>query len=132
MYLHNQTHCALLPLICNDFSIEGKLHNRFVNFYNSLIRSSNHCIQIIGKLIKQGSGSAASHTLNHVYHKYGLNKYRCPLPMPNSNVIDCSTSAEQLSTATAVRDFIYTRWDVSTAPQIKDDFDSSIQHLCVN
>ena len=41
--------------------------------------------------------------------------------MPNSNVIDCSTSAEQLSTATAVRDFMYMKWDVSTDPQIKDD-----------
>ena len=66
---------------------------------------------------QQGSGSAASHTLNHVCPKYGLKKYRGVLPMSYSNVIDCRTTAELLSTATKVRGFMYMRWDVSTDPQ---------------
>ncbi len=100
--VHYQTHCTLLPLICNDFSIEGRLQNRFVIFYTGLIRSSNHCIQLIGKLIKQGSGSAASHSLNDVCHQYTLNKYRDALPMPTSNIIGGSTTEEQRCTAIAV------------------------------
>ena len=79
MYLHYQTHCALLPLICNDFGIEGQLHNKFVTFNNSLIRSSNHCIQIIGKFIKREWVCCKSYFKSCLPHIRSQQIYRCAL-----------------------------------------------------
>ncbi len=45
------------------------------------------------------------------------------------NVIGCSTTEEQLSTATAVRDYVMSV-DVSTAPQIKRYIDCRSRFMC--
>ena len=91
------------------------------------------CIQVIGKLIKQRSESAASHSLNHVCHKHGLNKCRGVLPMPKPNIIDYRRTnwRTTLYSNSSTRDFMYTYmwWNVSTDPQIKVDSIIECMHV---
>lgn len=70
-----RTHCSLLHLICQDTTIEVQLHKRFLNFFKSIIESSNTCMQIMGQVTLRGSCSATSNSLTYICQQYGLSKY---------------------------------------------------------
>jgi hypothetical protein len=71
-----RTHCHLLPMICNDISIESQMHKRFLKFVSNIISSNNNCLRIMGQMVLDGSGSATCNSVNYICHIYKLNKYR--------------------------------------------------------
>lgn len=73
--MHPWTHNALLPLICDDLSVEGQLHARILSFFHSVLNSTNLSVQICGQLALQGSRSSVCNNVNLVCSKYSLNKY---------------------------------------------------------
>jgi hypothetical protein len=72
LYLPARTHCALLPLIVNDHSVEAQLHGRFGNFLYTVLNSSNKCVQLCGKLALYGSGSSVCNSITYICNRYNI------------------------------------------------------------
>ena len=68
------THCNLLPIIANDLSLEFKLHNRYLNFLDSLCGSKNSCVNLCVKLIGIGSQSIVSNSLSYLCYLYDFDR----------------------------------------------------------
>ena len=60
------THCKLVHLICEDDSIQVKLHKRFVRFLVNARRSSNKLVSIVANCALNGSSSKACKSLNYI------------------------------------------------------------------
>ena len=60
------THCNLLPIIAKDQSNEFKLHNRFLNFFDSLSSSKNTCVNLCMKLVERGSQSIVARSWSYL------------------------------------------------------------------
>ena len=54
------THCALIPLICNDKQFRTQLHIISSKLLFSLINSENECIKLCAKIALYGDSSATS------------------------------------------------------------------------
>jgi hypothetical protein len=92
-----RTHCALLPLICDDLPINVQLNKRFSNFFTNIRISQNVLVKYCGHLAVAGSRSACCNNLN-ISKLYQTKK--CTL-----NDVDETT----LQTAGAIKDFIFLR-----------------------
>ena len=77
-YLFNlpyKTHCVLLPLVCDDCTVQCQLYKRFVQFYRSLNTSHNSIVGLCAKLVLKGSRSSVSNSLSVVCNYYNHNRY---------------------------------------------------------
>ncbi len=70
-----QTHCVLLPLICDDKPIEVQMCNRFLKFYRSLLKSDNSTIKVLLRHAIDDSGSSVANNINILWHRYNINKF---------------------------------------------------------
>ena len=67
------THCKLVPLICQDTSVQLKLQKRFLRFFVNALKSDNSIVSMLAKHLVSGSRSKSCQTLNYVCHCHGLN-----------------------------------------------------------
>ena len=118
------THCALLPFLCQDESIDCQLHSRFVRFFYNSIVSKNVCISLAAKLALYGSMSDVCHSINYISYKYHFDKYNI-LNNSCSNFISSPTDNQSEITAGAIRDFL--AFNVSDS---ESDILEIIHHLC--
>jgi hypothetical protein len=106
--IHQQTHCNLLPYICQDIPILTQLHSRFLRFFISLWHSHNAVISTCAKLCMFGSCSRVSDSLNFICSKYNLNKY-VPETLTNIKLHKADCDGPLVQRASAIRDFIHFR-----------------------
>ena len=64
------SHCVLLPLIRDDKPIEVQICNRFLKFYQSLIKSDNSTIKMLLRHAIDGSGSSVANSISLVTGRY--------------------------------------------------------------
>ena len=103
--LSPRTHCDLLHLVCQDCTIEGQLHARFLKFFFKAYNSENICVSLCSKIALHGSRSNVCHSLNFICNRYSLYKFasflhRCP------NIAEVKYEDEKLVVADAIRDFV--------------------------
>ena len=106
-----QTHCVLLPLICDDKPIEVQMCNRFLKFYQSLIKSDNSTIKVLLRHAIDGSGSSVANSINLLWHRYNINKFNFHLREEKRGALqDPSTPEEDLiRTARTINEFVSLR-----------------------
>ena len=73
------THCNLLPIIANDQSIEFKLHNGFLIFFDSLCSSNNTCVNLCMKLVDRGSQSIVASSWSYLCYTYDMDQSKTRL-----------------------------------------------------
>ena len=94
---------GLVHLVCNDSSIQVKLHKRFLKIFICAYESENNVVSIIAKGVLEGSRSHACASLHKIFSLYNLDKYS----LTNAclqNVLDIDTESD-ITTAAAVTDF---------------------------
>ncbi len=112
MRLPYRAHCSLLPMICNDCSIETHICRRFVRFISDFITSANSCLRVGGSLAVLGSGSAASKILMHICWKYGWSKENRNYKRMCIKSETSMCTEHDFRTATAVREFLTMKCDL--------------------
>ena len=71
------THCALLPHICNDISIQTQLHSRTIKFFSSCMSSENRIVRLCAE-IAQYSRSHFGRSLSCLSRLYNCQKSELP------------------------------------------------------
>ena len=71
-YVWQVTSSYKLHQIVNDCPVEIQLHKRFLKFFRSIITSDNELVNLCGKLVLKGSGSAICDNVNYIWYKYGI------------------------------------------------------------
>ena len=69
------THCVLLNEICDDIPVHEQLHSRFINFYKSLLNSSNAITNTCAKLALHGSNSVVSNNITIVCSRMSISRF---------------------------------------------------------
>ena len=131
LHLPYQTHCSLLPLICNDSSVQCQLQNRSLRFIKSLSNSSNPIVKNSFCLAMRGSSSSISNSisfLSSIAHVY-RNNVTSLISMPT---IKCSEIDSSI--ATVINDLLHMRYfshfeDTFFA---RSEIDAMINSLCVD
>lgn len=72
--LSNMTHCALLPGICMDRSIEHQMLSRSINFIKNSYSSENLLVKNAILCAMKGSNSAVSRTIAVICDKFNVNR----------------------------------------------------------
>lgn len=128
----NTTHCVLLPLICDDVTIDTQLHKRFLTFFRNCSASDNECIRLCASLALHGSRSTVCRSLNYVCHKYGINKYRVKdvcATVVNDNFGDLRGDQINLCKAGAIKDLLYIR-DSHSSELTNNEINFILEQLC--
>ena len=68
-------HCVLLNEICDDIPVHEQLHSRFINFYKSLLNSSNAITNTCAKLALHGSNSVVSNNITIVCSRMSISRF---------------------------------------------------------
>lgn len=116
------THCDLLPTLCNDKSIEVQLHTRVLNFLFKMSRSVNNCVKTALYHVLEGSQSAVSNSLSFLCHKYNMIRQQCIITKP---CIEYVPTEENRRLALCILDFIALKQESNDA-----DIDIIINQLC--
>ena len=74
MGISARTHNALLPHIINDVDIQSIVERRIVRFLQGISKSSNHYLKLGFQLMRNGSRSAISNSVNFICNKHGVGK----------------------------------------------------------
>ncbi len=131
--LPRTTHCALLPLICDDDPISYQMCHRFRNFFRSLMLSGNYITQYCAKLALRGSRSTLSNSLSHAATLMRCSRYdlvtRRDLHIPKNYIND------DCITASVIRDMLAMKHNnlVSANNNVflsNADIDHAITYLC--
>ena len=120
------THCKLVPLICQDTSVQLKLQKRFLRFFVNALKSDNSIVSMLAKHLVSGSRSKSCQTLNYVCHCHGLDKFSLSESCI-SRIQEASTESD-IFTAELVLDFLGLRSTVPDDPDITD----VIEYLCTS
>ena len=102
------THCKLLPLICQDSAIQIKLYKRFLRFLVNAKKSHNSILSVMTKHVLSGSSSKACKTLNFICYNYGILNKSTISESSILNIKDIHTDSD-LRTAGLILDFINLR-----------------------
>ena len=73
--LPNKTHKIILPVLWDVKPIHVQLHKRFVNFVKKNAKTENEIIKICHNLTMQGSSSAVSNSVSHIYFLYNISRH---------------------------------------------------------
>ena len=66
------THCELLPLIADNFSIETRLDCKYIAFYKSIATSKNSTVNYVARSRLYNCSSTMGSNMNHLMHKYDI------------------------------------------------------------
>jgi len=122
------THCKLLNLISEDFPVETQLHNRFINFYVSLLKNNNIYVKTCVKLAKTSS-SKFCNSINYMQYKYNIDKNNISTIVNITSNVQCSES--DLMVAGNVLDLCYLR-DTRSSHIRNDEINTMLQFLCTS
>ena len=120
------THCALLPFLCQDESIDCQLHSCFVRFFHNSIVSTNVTIALAAKLALSGSMSSVCHSINYISYKYHFDKYNL-FNNSCSHFISSPKDNQSEKTAGAIRDFLALNMSAN-----ESDVSDIILHHCTS
>ncbi len=99
-----QTHCALLPYICDDSRVENQLYSRIVTFCRALEKSKNIVTNICFELAMNGSGSALCNNISIIANYMSISRWEiCNLR--NFDKYDCNS--ETIVKASIIRDLLH-------------------------
>ena len=59
-------------VLVNDIPMDAQVHKRFLNFFESLIKSSNPVVKLCGQLVLSGSRTTVCKSLNYIWSKYNV------------------------------------------------------------
>ena len=79
-----RTHSILLPIICNDDSIEIQMYRRFLSFFKMIAHSCNDVVNICYNLVISASGSAVSNSITFLCNKHHISRAEI---LSKSNII---------------------------------------------
>ena len=131
LHLPYQTHCSLLPLICNDTSVQCQLQNRSLRFIRSLSNSSNPIVQNAFCLAMCGSGSNIANSISFLSSIARVNRNS----VTNLTSMPMIESPENESIhASVINDLLHMRY-ISHFDQTIfscNEIDFMIHTLCVN
>ena len=74
LFIPEQTHCNLLPLLVDDIPVESQLHKSVLKFVAGLLDSNNIYSNLCVTLALNGSGSKMCKNINFICQKYRLCK----------------------------------------------------------
>ena len=99
-----QTHCALLPYICDDSRVENQLYSRIVTFCRALEKSKNMITNICFELAMYGSGSALCNNISIIANYMSISRWEiCNLR--NLDKHECNS--ETIVKASIIRDLLH-------------------------
>ena len=113
-------------MICQDTSIQLKLHKEFLQFFSNDVKSYNSIVSMLAKHVVSGIRSKSCQTLNYICHSHGLDKYSLSESCI-SRIQDPSTASD-VFTVELVLDFLGLRSTVPDDPDITD----VIEYLCTS
>lgn len=130
------THCALLPLICQNVTFDVQLHKRFLGFFEKPIHSNNSCVSLCAKLALNGSRSHMCCSLNFVCRKYGVNKRRIESDGRQAFVsrftqFSVDENEDNMSKAGAIRDLLDMR-DSRVSVLTENELEFILNESCCN
>lgn len=131
LHLPYQTHCSLLPLICNDTSVQCQLQNRSLRFIRSLSNSSNPIVQNAFCLAMCGSGSNIANSISFLSSIARVNRNS----VTNLTSMPMIESPENESIhASVINDLLHMRYISHFDESIFscNEIDFMIHTLCVN
>ena len=100
------THCILLPYICDYITICNQLYKRVVSFLSGIRNSPNNITKLCYKLAVQGSCSAICNNITYISHKFATSRYDTyKLSIPNTTVTD-PTDIHAIHSS-IIRDLLY-------------------------
>ena len=123
------THCALLPHICKDISIESQLYSRIVNFLKCLWSSKNQLVNLCYKLCILGSLSPTSNNISYLSFVHNVSReeaYTIKFP----RAIDDDEEAAR--TAQFILDLLNVLNDRTITPELREDFVDILHYLCTS
>lgn len=115
-------HIEYLHVLCNDETLELKLHRRFVKFVISIHKSKNCIIRTMDK-VAVSSTSTVSESLKYICERYSMNRFKIDM-----RCIKVEVSNEIEQKATLISDLISLR----DSTPLDEELNMLIEHLCVN
>lgn len=126
------THCALLPLICEDSPIDRQIENRILKFLNNIYKcaTNNTCVKIAFKIMLEGSKSSISNSVTTLCDKYQICRYNLNYVKTfNSNC----TNTESECIGVAIRELINIRDGIQEAADLtRDEASHWLNILCIS
>ena len=80
------THCDLLPTICDDLSVEQQMYKRIMKFVKTSICSPSKAVRICMQHAIMGSGSNMSNSINNMCNVIGLDKHTILYTSPSHKI----------------------------------------------
>jgi hypothetical protein len=120
------THCNLLPLICQDTSVEQQIDKRLVAFLNMLSRSPNRLVKTCYSITLNGNLSPTSNSVSVLCHRYNVSRI-------NVHNIKINDDYAPYDAPTQVAAFILDLLTCLQSPlpkNTRDDFTDILHHLC--
>ena len=131
LHLPYRTHCSLLPLICNDTSVQCQLQNRSLRFIKSLNNSPNPIVKNAFCLAMSGSHSNISNSISFLSSVARVNRHDVTdlisMPVVEDREIDSSI-------ASVIIDMLHMRFlsHFDEAFFVRRQLDEIINSLCVS
>ena len=122
------THCVLLHEICNDMSVQDQLYSRFINFFKSLINSSNVITNICANLALHGSNSIVSNNITIISKCMSVSR----LCLALSHKLKQTIISDE---ASVINELLYMRYSLLYTPNCTsffnhDELNCMIETLC--
>jgi hypothetical protein len=131
------THCALLPVLCNDVSLDKQLHKIFLRFFDNGVNSSNDCVSLCANLVLRGSRSATCRSLNYICESYGIRQHNIVrlgrsayLPSFDAAATLAQVNIVNKSKGGAIRELLQCRDDRALQDVTTAELDFMLNHLC--
>lgn len=126
-----RTHCALLPLIVRDESIDVQIEQRFVKYLETIFKSCNLYVRLCKDLIVRGSRSPLGKSFNHLFVKCGLDRDKVPSRRwLLRDVVAREVDQEQKRVAEQIRELLDGR-DRGMCVLNRGEIDEVLFYLCV-
>ena len=131
-----RTHCALLPLICQDIPVETQLHSRLMKFVLNNSNCEKACVQLCMSICINGIQSVVENSLNllafkNIFCKNSLISNKFNKLYKNIKYVYV-TNEKDCVTAGNIIDLLYMRDHCSMSKPTKSDVQLMIGFLCLN
>ena len=131
--LPRNTHCALLPYICNDSDVVNQICVRFVKFLKSLELSHNVLVKTCHNIIKSGSCSAVSNSLSFIVNYLNCSRHDL-LSIRHVNSRIRSNDEDKATKGSVIRDLLNMKRQSCYSDQFltQDEISFIIEDLCTS
>ena len=129
-----QTHCSLLPHICENVHIERQIHSRVFKFLHNILKCSeeNECVNIALKLMINGSTSTMSNSITKLCYVYNYTRDSICEESRLLNDKDCECEQQLKCIASSIRDLIQIRDNASICIISREEAQRWLEALCTD